>query len=123
MSEEAEEITEALLGVRYELSRIATRLDDLDEHAATEQRRAWWHRGVSVVLVVLVIGLGVVAMRQYDQRIKNCEAIAEAFDLYTIALAGFSNEGADRDPEAQERFDERVELFRAEIQTRLADCK
>ena len=123
MSEEADEITEALIGVRYELSRIVNRLDALDELAATEQRRAWWHRGVSLVLVLLVVGLSFVAFRQYDQRAKNCRAIAEAFDLYTVALAGFSNEGNDRPPAEQERFDERVELFRREIQTRLAACQ
>ena len=120
---EPDEITEALHGVRYELGRIVSRLDDLDELAKTEKRRAWWHRGVSLVLVLLVAGLSVVAWRQYDQRTRNCDAIADAFDLYTIALAGFSNEGADRTPQEQDRFDERVELFRAEIQTRLADCR
>lgn len=117
------ELTAELRLVRESLDLVLARLDALDRQAKTERTRAWWHRGVSLTLALLVVGLGLVAWLQWEQRAANCDAITEAFDTYTEALAGFSTAGADRGPEAQDRFDERVEVFRAEIATRLADCK
>lgn len=123
MTEEVVQLTEELAGVRRSLDLILERLTVMDRSAKKERRRAWWHRGVSVALVLIVIALGVIAWQQYRQRTANCEAITEAFDTYTEALAAFSTAGSDRNPEEQDRFDARVDVFRAEIATRLADCK
>jgi len=117
------ELVDELKAVRLELGKVLNRLDTLDRHARTERKRAWWHRGVSAAIVVLVIGLGLVAWEQHRSRSESCEAIREAFDVYTDALAGFSSDGSDRTPEQQDQFDQRVVVFRAEIQTRLAACK
>lgn len=119
---ETRELTEELHAVLKELRRVGDRLDQIENRARAEWRKSWWHRGVSAIVVLLVIGLGMVVYEQRQAVEGRCDAIRSAFDTYTDALAGFSSENTDRSASEEEAFDRRVELFRAEIRTRLADC-
>jgi hypothetical protein len=106
----------------FELRRVGDRLDTIEGKARSEWRWSWWHRLVSAIVVILLLGLGAVVQQQRAGVADRCDAIRDAFDTYTSALAGFSSAQADRTPEAEAAFDQRVEVFRAEIRTRLADC-
>lgn len=123
MTSETRALTDELHAVLKELRRVGDRLDQIENRARAEWRKSWWHRAVSALVLLLVLALGLVAWNQ-DQAVgARCNAIRQAFDTYTDALAGFSSATADRTPAEQEAFDQRVDLFRAEIQARLADCK
>lgn len=122
MTEETRALTEELHAVLGELRRVGDRLDAIEGRAQSEWRRAWWHRAVSVALVVVVVGLGWMSLLQAQAVDDRCDAIRDAFDVYTDALAQFATQGIERPAAVQDAFDRRVDLFRAEIRTRLADC-
>lgn len=129
MPDEVRALTAELHRTNRLLGQVLERLDAIEAETAelraasrTDRWRAWWHRSVTALVVLLVAGLVFVAVDQRQQRIERCEAISEAFDAYTTALADFVSVGADATPEQTDRFEARVDVFRAEIQTRLADC-
>lgn len=120
MPDEVRALTDELHAVLKELRRVGNRLDQIEHKARSEWRKSWWHRAVSALLLIVVLTLGRIAVDQSNAVVERCNAIREAFDVYTDALAGFAL--AERGPAEQESFDARVDVFRAEIQTRLADC-
>jgi hypothetical protein len=120
---ETRALTEELNAVLRELRRVGDRLELIENRARAEWRRSWWHRAVSALLVLLIVGVGVVVHEQRQAVEARCAAIRDAFDTYTDALAGFSSASADRTDTEQDAFDARVDMFRAEIRTRLADCR
>ena len=122
MPEEVKALTRELHEANRQLRLVLNRLDDIEDRIDTERTRAWWHRGVSLLLVLLVAALALVAVEQRRSEAENCAAITEAFDVYTEALAAFASARAERTPEEQASFDARVDVFRAEIAARLADC-
>lgn len=122
MTQETRALTDELHAVLKELRRVGDRLDSIENRARSEWRRSWWHRAVSALVVLAVAGLVSLTIQQERAVQARCDSIREAFDIYTDALAGFSNAQADRTEAEQDAFDRRVEVFRAEIQTRLADC-
>ena len=122
MPEEVKALTRELHEANRQLALVLGRLDGIEKRINTERTRAWWHRGVSLLLVLLVGALSLLAIEQRRSEAENCEAITSAFDAYTEALAAFASAGADRTPDEQARFDARVDVFRAEIAARLADC-
>jgi hypothetical protein len=122
MTSETRALTDELHAVLKELRRVGDRLDKIEDRARSEWRKSWWHRAVSALVLLLVLALGRVAFDQHRAVDARCAAIRDAFDTYTDALAGFSSQGAERTDAEQDSFDRRVDLFRAEIRTRLADC-
>ena len=122
MTSETRALTDELHAVLKELRRVGDRLDQIENRAQSEWRKSWWHRAVSALVLVLVLALGRVAWAQEEAVNDRCDAIRDAFDTYTDALAGFSTASAVRSPAEQEAFDARVEVFRAEIRTRLSAC-
>jgi hypothetical protein len=123
MTSETRALTDELHAVLKELRRVGDRLDTIENRARAEWRRSWWHRAVSAIVVLLVVGLGMVVHEQRQAVQGRCEAIRDAFDTYTDALAGFASAQADRTAVEEEAFDRRVDVFRAEIHTRLTDCR
>ena len=75
MPEEVRALTNELAAVRRELHRVLERLQAIDSRARTEWRRAWWHRLVSALLVVIVAA-GLLFWRQ--DRIEECERSNDA---------------------------------------------
>jgi glucan phosphoethanolaminetransferase (alkaline phosphatase superfamily) len=122
MTSETRALTEELHAVLRELRRVGDRLDQIENRARSEWRKSWWHRAVSALLLLVVLALGQVAFTQQQAVDARCDAIRDAFDTYTDALAAFSTASAERTDAEQDSFDRRVDLFRAEIRTRLADC-
>lgn len=122
MTAETRALTDELHAVLKELRRVGDRLEQIEHRARSEWRKSWWHRAVSALVLVLVLAVGQDAWDQRRQVTERCEAIRDAFDTYSDALAGFASVDAGRTPSEQESFDQRVELFRAEIRARLSAC-
>ena len=75
MPEEVRRLTSELHATNRLLRDVLARLDSIEGRAKTEWRRAWWHRLVSALLVVIVAA-GLLFWRH--DRIRECEMANEA---------------------------------------------